>query len=53
MKNAQCENFESSFTWVKMRTIAQEIAFQIALRNYSKEVGEKFSIYVTLVKGNT
>ena len=33
-----------------MRTIAQETAFQIALRNCSKEV-KKVSIYVILVKG--
>ena len=40
-----------SFIWGKMRTAAQETAFQIALRNYSKEVGGKVSIYVILVKG--
>ena len=34
-----------------MRTIAWEAAFQIALRNCSKEVGGKVSIYVILVKG--
>ena len=34
-----------------MRTIAWETAPQIALRNCSKEVGEKVSIYVILVKG--
>ena len=34
-----------------MRTIAQETAFQIALRNCYKEVGGKVSIYVILVKG--
>ena len=34
-----------------MRTIAQEIAFQIALRNCSEEVGGKVNIYVILVKG--
>ena len=34
-----------------MRTIAQEAAFWIALRNCSKEVGGKVSIYVILVKG--
>ena len=33
-----------------MRTIAQETVFQIALRNCSKEVGGKISIYVILVK---
>ena len=34
-----------------MRTIAQETAFQRALRNCSKEVGGKVSIDVILVKG--
>ena len=34
-----------------MRTIARETAFQIALRNCSKEVGGKASIYVILAKG--
>ena len=34
-----------------MRTMAQETAFQIALRNCSEEVGGKVSIYVILVKG--
>ena len=34
-----------------MRTIAQEAAFQIALRYHSKEVGGNVSIYVILVKG--
>ena len=34
-----------------MRTIAWETAFQIALRNFSKEVGGKVSIYVIFVKG--
>ena len=37
--------------WGKMRTIAWETAFQIALRNCSKEVRGKISIYVILVKG--
>ena len=32
-----------------MRTAAQETAFQIALRNCSKEAGWKFGIYVILV----
>ena len=41
----------ASFIWGKMRTIAQEIAFQIALRNGSKEAAGKVSIYVILVKG--
>ena len=34
-----------------MRTIAWETASQIALRNCSKEVEGKVSIYVILVKG--
>ena len=38
-KKAQLESCELSFTWVKMRTAAQEIA-QIALRDCSKEAGE-------------
>ena len=37
----------------KMRTKAQETAFQTALRNCSKEVGGEVSIYVTLEKGKT
>ena len=36
-----------------MRTIAQETASQIALRNCSKEMGEEVSVYVILVKGDT
>ena len=34
-----------------MRTAAQEIASQITLRNCSKDLGGKDSIYVTLAKG--
>ena len=34
-----------------MRTIAQETAFQISVRNCSKEVGGKVSVYVILVYG--
>ena len=34
-----------------MRTIAQETAFQIALRNCSEEVGGEVRIYVILEKG--
>ena len=37
--------------WSKMRTAAWEIAFQIALRNCSKEIVGTVSIYVILVKG--
>ena len=50
-KNAQHESCELSFIWGKMRTAAQETAFQIALRNCPKGVGGKVSIYVILVKG--
>ena len=39
LKNAQHENCELHFIWGKMKTLAQETAFQIALRNCSKEVG--------------
>ena len=35
-KNAQRESCELSFIWGKMRTIAWETSFQIALRNCSK-----------------
>ena len=38
LKGVQGESCESSYNWGKMRTIASETAFQIALRNYSKEV---------------
>ena len=38
-KNAQCESYELSFIWGKMRTLAWETAFQIALRNCYEEVG--------------
>ena len=34
-----------------MRTVAREMAPQIALRNCSKEVGGKNSVYVILMKG--
>ena len=51
LKNAQRESCELSFIWGKMRTAARETAFQMALRNCSREVGGKVSIYVILVKG--
>ena len=51
LSNAQHESCELSFIWGKMRTIAWEIAFQVVLRNCSKEVVGKVKIYVTLVKG--
>ena len=50
-KNTQCESCELSFIWDKMRTLAQETASQIALRNCSKEIVGKVSIYLILVKG--
>ena len=50
-KKVQHESCALSFIWGKMRTAAQETAFQIAPRNCSKEVGGKVSIYVILVKG--
>ena len=40
---------ELNFIWARMRTVAWETAFQIALRN-CLEVGGKVSIYVILVK---
>ena len=39
--------------WSKIRTIAWEIAPHIALRNCSKKVRVKVSIYVILVKEST
>ena len=50
-KIVQYESCELSFIWGKMRTIARETAFQIALRNCSKEVGERSGFYMILVKG--
>ena len=47
LKNVQSEG---CFIWGKKRTVAWEIAPQIALRNCSKEVGGKENIYVILVK---
>ena len=45
-KKAQHEGFVVGFIWGEMRTIAQEIAFQIALRNFSTEVGWRRSVYM-------
>ena len=50
-KNGKCDSFELSFIWNKMKTIDREAAFQIALRNCSKEAAGKTSIYVIWVKG--
>ena len=44
LKSVQGESCESSYNWGKMRTIAWETAFQIALRNCSKELRGKISI---------
>ena len=38
-KNALCESWKLSFICSKMRTVAQETASQIALRNSSKGAG--------------
>ena len=40
----------SCFIWGKMKSIAQETAFQKARRKRSEEAGGKVSIYVILVK---
>ena len=40
-----------SFICNKMKTVVQETAFQIALRNCSKEVGWREGQYMILVKG--
>ena len=50
LKNAQRESCKLNFMWGQVRTIVQETAPQIALRNGSKEAG-KVSTYVILVKG--
>ena len=50
-KDAQCESYELSFIWGKMRTADQETAPQIALRNCSKEAGRNISIYEIWGKG--
>ena len=51
LKIAQQESCAPRFSWDKMRTITQETAFQIALRNCSTEVGANVKIYVILVTG--
>ena len=51
LKNAQREGCELSFIWGKMRTIAQQTAFQIALRNCSREVAGRSVLYMMLVEG--
>ena len=49
-KNAQHENCESSFTWEQNEDYSPGDSIHIALRNCSKMVGGKVSIYVILVK---
>ena len=49
-KHAQYESCEITFTWHKMRTVAWEIALQIALKNCSKEVVWEGQ-YIILVNG--
>ena len=51
LKNAQREDFKLSFIWGKMSIAAQETAPHNPLRNCSKEVRGRDSIYVILVKG--
>ena len=41
----------SSLIWGKMKTVAWDTAFQIALRNCSRKAAGKTSIYVIWVKG--
>ena len=50
-KNTQRESCKLSLIRGKMRTLAQETASQIALRNCSKEIVGKVIMYVILVKG--
>ena len=51
-KRKMHKSCESGLTWGKMRSIAPKTAFQIALRNCSKEVWGKISViqYMILVK---
>ena len=44
---------DACFIGSEMRAAAREITPQIALRNCSKEAGEKVSIHVILVKGES
>ena len=46
LKNAKCESFKLSFIWRKMRTVTWETAFQIALRNCSKQLERRRSVYM-------
>ena len=51
LKKCTTRKLQVKFFLRKMRTAVQETAPQIALRNCSREEGEKVSIYVTVVKG--
>ena len=51
--NAQPESCELSFIWSKVRTIAQEAAFQGALRHCSKELGGNVSKWDLGERGGT
>ena len=50
-KNARCESCKFSFIWGQIEDCSGDTAFQIALRNCSKEVGGKVNIYAILLKG--
>ena len=45
-ENAQCESYELSFIWGNMRTAVRETEPQIVLRDCSKDVWGKESVYV-------
>ena len=53
LKNAQHESCESSFIWSKLKTIAWETAFQIALRQCVREVQRRSVFMWFWKKGNT
>ena len=50
-ENAQCESYELSFIWGNMKTAAWETEPEIVLRDCSKDVWAKESVYVILEKG--
>ena len=50
LKKKKSMTVELYFIQGKMRTIAQETAFQIALRNCSKQAMGKVSLYIILVE---
>ena len=51
LKKCTTRKLQVKFYSRKIRTAAQETTPQIALRNCSREEGEKVSIYVIVVKG--